>query len=133
MAFKVYDANGDGQICMTELGAVLRSLGGGEISDPELQQIMDDVDKNRDGFISLDEFKEVHEDVGEDHIREAFVMFDRDGNNLICADELRAVMRSLGERGHSLEDCRRMIRSVDRDGDGFVDFKEFQHLLSAKS
>jgi len=132
MAFKVFDANGDGQICISELGAVLRSLGG-DVTEQELQLIMNDVDKNQDGFISLEEFKDVHNVVGEDPIREAFATFDKDGNNLICADELRTVLMSLGEKGHSLEDCRRMIKSVDQDGDGFVDFKEFQNLLSVKS
>lgn len=141
MAFKVFDANGDGQICFSELGAVLRSLGG-DVTEQELQLIMNDVDKNQDGFISLEEFKDVHivkRNVGdsgspaEDPIREAFATFDKDGNNLICADELRAVLQSLGEKGHTLEDCRRMISCVDQDGDGFVDFKEFQHLLSVKS
>lgn len=133
MAFKVFDANGDGRICISELAAVLRSLGG-DVTDGELQMIMDEVDKDQDGFINLEEFKDVHHNsTAEDPIREAFATFDRDGNNLICADELRAVLQSLGEKGHTLEDCRRMISGVDQDGDGFVDFQEFQHLLSAKS
>lgn len=142
MAFKVFDANGDGQICVAELGAVLRSLGG-EVSEDELHSIMTDVDKNQDGFICLEEFKAVNrslawngDDVGsppEDPIREAFATFDKDGNNLISADELRAVLLSLGDKAHTLEDCRRMISHVDKDGDGFVDYKEFELLLSAKS
>jgi len=142
IAFKVFDANGDGQICIAELGAVLRSLGG-EVSEDELQLIMDDADKNQDGFICLEEFKAVNRsfaskvgDAGsprEDPIREAFATFDKDGNNLISADELRAVLQSLGDKGHTLEDCRRMISQVDKDGDGFVDYKEFESLLSVKS
>lgn len=142
MAFKVFDANGDGQICIAELGAVLRSLGG-EVSQDELQLIMDEADKNQDGFICLEEFKAVNRnfagkigDAGsprEDPIREAFATFDKDGNNLISADELRAVLQSLGDKGHTLEDCRRMISQVDKNGDGFVDYKEFESLLSAKS
>ena len=140
MAFKVFDANGDGQICIAELGAVLRSLGG-EVSEHELRLIMDEADTNHDGFICLEEFKAVNKstlpnrigDAGsptEDPIREAFATFDKDGNNLISADELRAVLQSLGDKGHSLEDCRKMISHVDQDGDGFVDYKEFESLLS---
>lgn len=139
MAFRVFDANGDGQISVAELGAVLRSLGG-EVSEDELQLIMADADKNHDGFICLDEFKAVNRslagDAGvpsEDPIREAFATFDKDGNNLISADELRAVLQSLGEKSHTLEDCRRMISHVDQDGDGFVNYNEFESLLSAKS
>lgn len=139
MAFRVFDANGDGQISVAELGAVLRSLGG-EVSEDELHLIMADADKNHDGFICLDEFKAVNRslagDAGvpsEDPIREAFATFDKDGNNLISADELRAVLQSLGEKSHTLEDCRRMISHVDQDGDGFVNYNEFESLLSAKS
>jgi calcium-binding protein CML len=142
-AFKVFDANGDGRICITELGKVLGSLSGCEVTEQELQLIMNDVDKNQDGFISLEQFKAANktltshladsESPKEDPIREAFATFDKDGNNLISADELRAVMQSLGDKGYTLEDCRRMISNVDQDGDGFVDFKEFQSLLTAKS
>jgi calcium-binding protein CML len=110
------------------------------VSEDELQLIMADADKNHDGFICLEEFKAVNRslagDAGvpsEDPIREAFATFDKDGNNLISADELRAVLQSLGEKSHTLEDCRRMISHVDQDGDGFVNYNEFESLLSAKS
>ncbi|KAJ8472060.1 hypothetical protein OPV22_026403 [Ensete ventricosum] len=60
----------------------------------------------------------------------AFGVFDEDGDGLIGAEELRAVMRRLGlEEGLRLEDCRRMIEAYDEDGDGHVSLSEFKNML----
>lgn len=139
-AFKYFDANGDGQISITELGSVLGSLGDA-LTQHELQQIMDDADENRDGFISLTEFINVNKslgtaklecDAGDSHndpLRVAFELFDKDGNHHISADELQAMLLSLGDKSHTIKDCRRMISCVDQDGDGLVDYQEFQQLM----
>jgi len=140
-AFSVFDSNGDGKITVTELGSVLRSIGN-DISESDLQLIMNDVG-NRDGYISFTEFNKAmttspkHSDGGEysprddEAIKVAFQIFDKDGDQLISADELQVVLISLGDKGSTLEDCRRMISNVDRNGDGFVDYKEFQVLMGA--
>ena len=65
----------------------------------------------------------------EDHevaLREAFKMFDRDGNGFIDADELRLCMMNLGEK-LTLEEVEEMIREVDVDFDGRMNYegKEF--------
>jgi len=64
-------------------------------------------------------------------LQSAFDVFDVDRNGFISADELHRVMVSLGDKHTTLEDCRCMIRSVDRDGDQMVDFREFQFLMSS--
>jgi len=53
--------------------------------------------------------------------RQAFRVFDIDGDGLIDADELRQTMANLGEQ-LSETDVRAMIREADRNGDGKVDF-----------
>ena len=55
-------------------------------------------------------------------IREAFSIFDKDGNGLITAAELKHVMRSLGEN-LTQEQVDEMIREADLNGDGMIDFK----------
>ena len=47
--------------------------------------------------------------------REAFCMFDKNGDDLISAGELGTVMRNLGFNP-SEEDVRKMISDVDIDG-----------------
>ncbi|CAG9787554.1 unnamed protein product [Diatraea saccharalis] len=53
----------------------------------------------------------------EEEIREAFRVFDKDGNGFISAAELRHVMTNLGEKLTD-EEVDEMIREADIDGDG---------------
>lgn len=52
-------------------------------------------------------------------IREAFRVFDRDGNGYITAEEFRYFMTHMGEQ-FSDEEVDEMIAEVDIDGDGQV-------------
>jgi len=63
--------------------------------------------------------------------REAFAMFDKDGDGSISVSELGTVMRSLGQNptDHELSE---MIREADDDNNGSVDFDEFLLLMSRK-
>jgi len=64
-------------------------------------------------------------------LKEAFAMFDTDGNGTIDSKELREVMRSLGANP-SLRDVREMIDSVDDNGNGTIDFEEFLLLMKSR-
>ncbi|KAM3342832.1 Polcalcin Nic t 2 [Capsicum baccatum] len=52
--FKRFDGNGDGQISATELGETLQALG--SITPEEVKYMMDEIDTDKDGFISFQEF-----------------------------------------------------------------------------
>lgn len=138
--FRRYDANGDGKISAEELASVLRALGAPP-GPGEVQRMMDEMDADRDGFVDLSEFVAFHcgsrdegnggrEDATESELREAFRMYDADRNGLISARELHRVLRQLGDKC-SVADCSRMIRSVDADGDGSVNFEEFKKMMGA--
>ena len=58
----------------------------------------------------------------EEEIREAFKVFDKDGNGFISAAELRHVMTNLGEKLTD-EEVDEMIREADIDGDGQVNYE----------
>jgi calmodulin len=62
-------------------------------------------------------------------IREAFSIFDKDGDGSISAKELGTVMRSLG-MAPTDQDIQRLIRAVDTDGSGEIEFEEFLDLMS---
>nr|XP_023880949.1 probable calcium-binding protein CML27 [Quercus suber]POE74985.1 putative calcium-binding protein cml27 [Quercus suber] len=132
--FNRFDTNGDGKISVTELGAVFSSLGSSFSDEEELRRIMDELDSDHDGFISLTEFaafcrSSSAEDGGASELRDAFKLYDQDQNGLISASELHLVLNRLG-MNCSVEDCHRMIRSVDSDGDGNVNFEEFQKMMN---
>ncbi|CDP17785.1 unnamed protein product [Coffea canephora] len=140
--FKIIDKNGDGKISPLELSDVLLSLGHEKsLATTEAEGMVREMDCDGDGFVDLDEFMNVmgaHESErvasfldGEDDLAEAFQIFDADKNGFISAKELQRVLISLGCQNCSLRECRRMIKGVDRDGDGSVNFQEFKSMMSA--
>ncbi|XP_002965450.2 neo-calmodulin [Selaginella moellendorffii] len=63
--------------------------------------------------------------------KEAFSLFDKDGDGCITTSELAVVMRSLGQNP-SEQELREMIEEVDVDGNGTIDFQEFLNLMARK-
>ena len=111
-----------------ELGVVFSSLGSSFSDEDELRRVMDELDSDHDGFIFLTEFtafcRSSSEDGGASELRDAFKLYDQDQNGLISASELHLVLNRLGMKC-SVEDCHWMIRFVNSDGDGNVNFEEF--------
>lgn len=66
--------------------------------------------------------RKMKETDSEEEIREAFKVFDKDGNGFISAAELRHVMTNLGEKLTD-EEVDEMIREADIDGDGQVNYE----------
>ncbi|XVF47069.1 hypothetical protein PTKIN_Ptkin03bG0079400 [Pterospermum kingtungense] len=63
--------------------------------------------------------------------KEAFSLFDKDGDGCITTKELGTVMRSLGQNPTEAE-LQDMINEVDADGNGTIDFPEFLNLMARK-
>eukprot|EP00257_Ricinus_communis_P023032 XP_015582913.1 probable calcium-binding protein CML27 [Ricinus communis] len=132
--FNQFDSNSDGKISVAELGAVLKSMGS-TYTTAELERVMDDVDTDKDGFINLEEFSQLcksssDSDATNSELKDAFDLYDQNKNGLISSSELHLVMSRLGMQC-SFDDCARMIKSVDSDGDGCVNFLEFQKMMDA--
>ncbi|KAL6187533.1 hypothetical protein ACLB2K_038931 [Fragaria x ananassa] len=130
--FNKFDVNGDGKISSSELGAIMGSLGHPATED-ELRSMILEVDADGDGFIDINEFVELNTkgiDSAEamQNLRDAFSVYDKDGNGSISAEELFEVLKSLGDEC-SLAECRKMIDGVDADGDGMINFEEFKVMM----
>ncbi|KAJ8308440.1 hypothetical protein KUTeg_013314 [Tegillarca granosa] len=124
-AFFMFDKDGDGRITPQELGAVLKSLGQNP-TDLELRDLINEVDADGNGTIEFNEFltmmsKKRTETQDMQEISDAFKMFDKNGDGVISAAELRQVMINMGER-LSDKEVDDMIREADLDGDGEINY-----------
>ncbi|KAK7260263.1 hypothetical protein RIF29_26168 [Crotalaria pallida] len=137
--FKLIDTNGDGKISTTELSEMLSCLGHNKcMAAKEAEGMVRVLDINGDGFVDMDEFMVVMNDdregrgkvvFNDDYLKDAFLVYDTDNNGLISPQELQTVLLNLGCDNCSLRECKRMIKGVDKNGDGFVDFQEFRSMM----
>ncbi|MCD7461831.1 hypothetical protein HAX54_047204 [Datura stramonium] len=132
-AFQMMDSDGDGKIRKEELEAILSRVGTEPPSKEELMLLLNEVDRDGDGCISLEEFGAISSAFGppacDSELRDAFDFFDADHDGKITAEELFNVFRTIGDGRCTLEECRRMIRGVDKNGDGFVCFEDFSLMM----
>ncbi|KAG5223575.1 hypothetical protein OIU76_014095 [Salix suchowensis] len=64
--------------------------------------------------------------------KEAFCLFDKDGDGCITIEELATVIRSL-DQNPTEEELHDMISEVDSDGNGTIEFSEFLTLMAKKT
>ena len=65
----------------------------------------------------------------ESQMRTAFSLFDFSGDGYIQAEEMRRIMMNVGEPV-TIDDVNGLIREVDRDGDGVVNYDEFCKVIN---
>ena len=136
-AFNSYDHDRDGFISMRELARLFRQLGQNP-TEAEILTMIKELDSDHDWMISFDEFvtlmatKMKNEDT-EQEVRDAFRVFDVNGNGVIAAEELCNVAKNLGEK-LSEEDAIEMIKSA-KGGEGEVTMtvNDFISLMDAKN
>eukprot|EP00301_Raphidiophrys_heterophryoidea_P027390 c9636_g1_i1.p1 GENE.c9636_g1_i1~~c9636_g1_i1.p1 ORF type:complete len:183 (+),score=65.82 c9636_g1_i1:61-549(+) len=132
-AFTLFDADGNGTIETEELLNVMNHLGGHvhyQLADVE--KMIRLVDDNGDGKIDFGEFVELmtksHKSEKEE-LRDAFNVFDKDGDGCISKKEISEVLNSLGQTLTDQE-LDLIMKYVDTDNNGTVDFDEFCQMMS---
>nr|XP_048314447.1 calcium-binding protein 4 [Myodes glareolus] len=137
-AFEEFDTDQDGCIGYRELGDCMRTLGYMP-TEMELLEVSQHVKMRMGGFVDFEEFvelispklrEETAHMLGVRELRIAFREFDKDRDGLITVAELRqAAPALLGEplEGTELDE---MLRDMDLNGDGTIDFDEFVMMLS---
>ena len=67
-----------------------------------------------------------------DRIRQVFNLFDLDGDGFITTDELRTVLKGLGQE-YAEDEIKDIVASMDCDGTGSIDFDEFEKFVTLQS
>jgi Ca2+-binding EF-hand superfamily protein len=109
----------DQPISKQELEAILRCL---DVTEDEVEVMLAESSAGYD-------IVKITKPADETELKDAFGVFDTDGDGRISAEELHEMLAMLGDEHCSLDDCRRMVRLVDRVGDGFVCFSDFVRMM----
>lgn len=102
----------------------------------ELLEMINEVDVDGSGKIKFQAFLELYkrkknDSDSEEDLIEAFKVFDKDGNGIIEASELRHILMNIGNK-LSEEEADEMVREVDIDGDGLINYHELVKILITK-
>ncbi|XP_050523873.1 troponin C, isoallergen Bla g 6.0101-like [Daktulosphaira vitifoliae] len=128
-----------GYIETNMVGTILQMLGH-EVSEDRLQEIIAEVDADGSGELEFEEFVALAagfltEDEPEDaeamqaELKEAFRLYDKEGNGYITTVVLREILKELDDKITN-EDLDMMIEEIDSDGSGTVDFDEFMEVMT---
>ncbi|XWS66550.1 hypothetical protein CRYUN_Cryun05aG0209300 [Craigia yunnanensis] len=127
--FKMIDTDNSGQITYEELKDGLKKFGA-NLAESEFHALMQAADINNSGTIDYEEFVaatlHLNKVEREDNLLAAFSYFDRDSSGYITQDELQKACQEFG-----IEDIRldEMMREVDQDNDGRIDYNEFVAMM----
>jgi len=124
-----FDTDGDGKISALELRAYFASVGE-YMSQEDAQSVIEELDTDGDLLIDFSDFLKLMKTDGDDDLRRAFEMFeDEKGSGSITPRGLQTMLRRLGD-AKSYEECENMIRVYDTDGNGVLDFQEFNQMMA---
>ncbi|OMJ88179.1 hypothetical protein SteCoe_9912 [Stentor coeruleus] len=129
--FKSVDKNGDGKLSKDELLREFLKTMTEDEAETEVKKIFNCVDMDMNEHIDYSEFlmgtMRKESLISKRNLETAFKMFDIDGNGTISANELKNI---LGDNVESLDRVwQQIISTVDQDGDGQIDLKEFKDMM----
>ncbi|TVU15236.1 hypothetical protein EJB05_38745, partial [Eragrostis curvula] len=128
--FNNMDTDKSGTITVEELKEGLRKLGS-EISEAEVEKLVEAVDLNKSGSIDYTEFLTAmmnkHKVENEADLLRAFQHFDKYSSGYITRDELEQAMAEYGMGDEA--SIKQVLDEVDRDKDGRIDYEEFAEMM----
>ncbi|CAI0450111.1 unnamed protein product [Linum tenue] len=132
-AFDMMDTTKKGKINIDELRVGLHKLGQ-QITDPDLQILMEAADIDGDGTLNYGEFVAVTIHIkkmgNDEHLHKAFGFFDQNKSGYIETEELREALND------DIDTCSEdvlvaIMQDVDTDKDGRISYEEFATMMKA--
>ena len=128
--FKAFDKDGNGQIDYKEFEQGLMSLNSKQMKKEEIESYFNEIDSDKNGKIDYTEFiaatlqKNIF--LKKEKLFDAFCALDTDKNGKISKDELIKVLKLQPQHDKFVTE---LIKSVDKNGDGVIDYKEFVDMM----
>jgi calcium-dependent protein kinase len=128
--FNKIDKNKDGLISKEELIHCMELLYPHEEAVKKASDIFNEIDFNNDGNINFSEFITVNMKkeklLNADMLKNAFKIFDLDGNGYITIDELQqTIPLNVQNKTNWIE----IVKEVDLDGDCQINFEAFKYMI----
>ncbi|KAL9317750.1 hypothetical protein ACSQ67_014267 [Phaseolus vulgaris] len=127
--FKMIDTDNSGTITFEELKEGLKSVGS-NLMESEIKSLMEAADIDNSGTIDYGEFLaatlHLNKMEREENLLAAFSYFDKDGSGYITFDELQQASKDFGLGDVPLDE---MIKEIDQDNDGRIDYAEFAAMM----
>ncbi|PIA50031.1 hypothetical protein AQUCO_01300634v1 [Aquilegia coerulea] len=132
-AFTLFDTDGDGKIAASELGILMRSLGG----NPTQAQLKEIITQEKltspfdfPRFLDLMR-KHMKLEPFDRQLRDAFKVLDKESTGFVSVSDLRHILTSIGEKLDPAE-FDEWIREVDVGSDGKIRYEDFIQRMVAK-
>ncbi|XP_047332462.1 probable calcium-binding protein CML13 [Impatiens glandulifera] len=132
-AFTLFDTDSDGKIAPTELGILMRSLGGNP-TQAHLKQII--ADEKLNSPFDLPRFLELMSkylkpEPFDRQLRDAFKVLDKEGTGFVVVSDLRHILTNIGEKLDPAE-FDEWIREINVGSDGKIRYEDFIARMVAK-
>ncbi|EHA8591032.1 Calmodulin-1 [Cocos nucifera] len=132
-AFSLFDTDGDGRIAPSELGILMRSLGGNP-TQAELKEIV--ATENLTTPFDLPRFLDLmcahlRPEPFDAKLRDAFHVLDKNATGAVAVADLRHVLTTIGEKLDP-DEFDEWIRQLGVPPDGTIRYEEFIPRMVAK-
>jgi len=135
-AFAMFDSGKQGRIEKEKIRTILNTLGASYINE-ELELRLTENDTDGSGKLNFDCFvrvvghflEEQDEEAMQKELKEAFRLYDKEGNGFIPIAALKEILGALDDKLSSA-DLDQIVDEIDEDGSGTVDFDEFMEMMT---
>merc|ERR1719186_2451895 len=109
---------------------------GVKVDKDDMENYTGEVDEAGSGKFTFAQFCQVaarfmmedDEEQMKEELKEAFRIYDRDGQGFITTDVLKEILREI-DTTLTEDDLDNIVDEVDEDGSGTLDFDEFQEMM----
>ncbi|XP_076048707.1 troponin C-like isoform X2 [Oratosquilla oratoria] len=134
--FQMFDQAKTGFVECTKFVNILNTLGQ-TFDEDELNERILEFDANKEGKVNFDNFcsivmpflEEDEDEAMHEELKEAFRLYDKEGNGYITTGTLREILKELDNK-LTEDDLDGIIDEIDEDGSGTVDFDEFMEMMT---